>query len=65
MTGNRFKYIISSLSFTDLPPTYFKEKFFEVHHMVVSWNEYMKDAFIPSWVSSLDESVFIWTNKLT
>ena len=41
------------------------EKFFEVLQMIVEWNQHMKDVFIPSCVSCLDESIIIWTIKFT
>ena len=38
MIGNIFKNIISTFSFTDILPPYFKDKFFEVRQIVFAWN---------------------------
>ena len=38
MMGNIFENIIASLSFTNITPPYFKEKFFEFLQMIVAWN---------------------------
>ena len=46
-----------------MPPPYFKDKFFKIHQMVQAWNDHMKDLFILSWVSCLDSSIYMWTDK--
>ena len=65
MVGHIFENIIAALSFTDILLLSFKDKLFEVHHMVDAWNQHMKDVFIPLWVYCLYYSIYIWTNKFT
>ena len=65
MKEYRFKKIISLISFTDLLLKSFKDRLFEVWHIIVAWNQHMKDVFIPLWVSCLYESIYIWNNNLT
>ena len=43
---NQFKYITTGLSFTDIMPTYFKDKFFESIQVVYVWKYNTKDVFI-------------------
>ena len=33
--------------------------------MIKSFNEHMKEVFILSWISCLDESMLVWTSKWT
>ena len=54
MTRNQFENIIAALSFTDILPSYFKDRFFEISQMIFAWNDHMKDVFTPFWVSCLD-----------
>ena len=61
MTRKLFKHIIYALLFNDIPPPYFKEILFEIHHVIVACNYYTKDAFIPSWVCCLYDQIYIWT----
>ena len=65
MSGWRFNNILKALSFTsdDAPP--FKDKFWEIRRLIKEWNDHMKEVFMPSWVSCLDESISPWTNKFT
>lgn len=65
MTGRRFEEIIAALSFTNLQPPAFKDKFWEIRQMVKAWNENMREAFTAGWINCLDESMSIWTNKWT
>ena len=65
MSGHRFEKIMTTLSFTDIPLTYFKEEFFEVCHIIVARNQQMKDVLIPLWFSSLYASISIWTKNVT
>ena len=65
MAGNIFKNIIDALSFTDILYQYFNGNFSEGIHMIGTWIEHIKDVFISSWVSCLDESIYILTNNFT
>ena len=47
ITGNQFKYIITGLSFADIMPPYFKDKFFESIQMIFTWKYNTNDVFIP------------------
>ena len=33
--------------------------------MNVAWNSHRRRIFIPSWISRLDESMYVWMNKFT
>ena len=33
--------------------------------MIVEWNDLIQKIFITSWNSYLDESMYVWMNKLT
>ena len=59
VTGNLFKNIIAALSFTDLRPQYFNDKFFKIPQMIVAWNNHLKYLFITSWVCCLNDSISI------
>ena len=47
ITRNQFKYIITRLSFTDIMPPYFKDKFFESIQIIFAWKYNTKDVLIP------------------
>ena len=65
MTRGRFEDILSSLSLTDKEPPLFIDKFYYIRQMVDCWNDNMKNNFVPSWISCLDESMCTWTSKYT
>ena len=65
MTGRRFESIISALTFTASPVPAFADKFYEVRDLINAWNENMRETFLPSWVSCLDESMSKWTSRWT
>ena len=65
MTGKEFKDIITGILFTVIIYPPFKDKFFEIIHIIVTLKDQIKDVFIPLWVSCLDASISIWTNKFT
>ena len=46
ITVNQLKYLITGLSFTDIMPPYFKDKFFESIQMIFVW-KYKTKKFIP------------------
>ncbi len=64
MSQNRFNNILSSLSYTTQQYTN-ADKFWEVREMIEAWNENMTNAFRPSWISCLDESMSPWTNPFS
>ena len=59
MTHLRFEQITSTQTFTDIPFPQYTDKFHEVRQMIFKFNYHMKEVFIPSWVSCLDESISI------
>ena len=59
MSRNRFENILKALTFTDIEPLSFVDNFWEVRQMISEWNINMKNIFIPSWISCLDESISI------
>ena len=63
MSKNRFKEIISNLTYTDQDPPPYKDLFWEVRQMISAWNANMKERFTAAWVVCLDESMSIWTNR--
>ena len=65
MSSNHFKDIIRNLTYTNLQPPAFKDKFWEIQQMVEEWNKLMREVFIPGWINCLDESMSIWSNKWT
>lgn len=65
MSGRRFELILSHLRFTKEKPPSFVDRFWEVREMLQEWQKHINEIFIPSWVSCLDESMSIWTNKYT
>ena len=65
MSGKRFKDITKALCLTSLDPLQFKDWFWEVSQMIRCWNLNMRPIFVPSWVSYLDESMFIWFDRWT
>ena len=47
-------------------PSYsYKDKFYEVLHMIVARKIHMQNVFISSWISCSDESLSMCMNKLT
>ena len=65
MSRNHFDAILLSLSFTDVAPPSFMDKFWEIRQMVEAWGTNMRDNFLPGYMNCLDESMSVWTNKLT
>ena len=65
MTLATFEQITSTLIFTDIPFPQYSDKFHEVRQIINEFNHHMKEVFIPSWVSCLDESISIWTSRWT
>ena len=65
MTGTRFNNIISYLRYTDANQPTFRDRFWEVRQLIQSWNNHMAQFFIAGWVSCLDESMSVWTNRWT
>ena len=65
MSGRRFEEIVQALCFTNMEAPSFRDKFWEVRQMVKEWNQNMKDVFTAGWITCLDESMSIWTNRWT
>ena len=65
MSQQRFEDITAKLSLTSIPPPAYEDCFHEVREWINAFNDNMKDVFIPSWISCLDESISIWTNRYT
>eukprot|EP00559_Dactyliosolen_fragilissimus_P002711 CAMPEP_0184872744 /NCGR_PEP_ID=MMETSP0580-20130426/41459_1 /TAXON_ID=1118495 /ORGANISM="Dactyliosolen fragilissimus" /LENGTH=665 /DNA_ID=CAMNT_0027375583 /DNA_START=1012 /DNA_END=3007 /DNA_ORIENTATION=+ len=65
MTLARFESILKALTLTKETAPPYKDRFWEVHEMLQSWNDHMQKKFVPSWVSCLDESMSIWFNRYT
>ena len=65
MSRSRFESILNALTYTNIPPPLYKDKFFQIRQLLTSWNQNMTSTFIPSWVSCLDESMSTWTSRYT
>jgi hypothetical protein len=65
MSRRRFELILRSLSFTLEPPPSFKHPFHQVNELVQAFNTHTPACFSPGWVSCLDESMSVWTNRWT
>jgi hypothetical protein len=65
MSRSRFESIMNALTYTNVSPPLYKDKFFQIRPLVKAWNEHMSTTFLPSWVSCLDESMSPWTSRWT
>ena len=65
MSRTRFDSIIKALTYTNIVPPAYRDKFHQVRQLLEAFSENMRATFIPSWVSCLDESMSIWTSKLS
>ncbi|KAL7502075.1 hypothetical protein ACHAXN_000162, partial [Cyclotella atomus] len=65
MSCTRFKCIQRELQFTDAAKPTFVDRFWEVPHMILQWNQNMAEVFAARWVKCLDKSMSIWTNRWT
>ena len=65
MSRNHFDTILQVLSFTDLDPPNYVDKFWEVQQMLKAWGSNMVSCFMPGWANCLDESMSIWTKKFS
>ena len=59
----RFEQILTQLKYTDEDPPHYVDRFFHVRKLAEACNSNMSTNFIPGWISCLDESMMIWTNK--
>lgn len=65
MSKKRFEDILASLVYSNTPPPPYKDSFHEVRGLIDAWNENMKVVFVSSWVTCIDESMSVWTNRWT
>jgi hypothetical protein len=65
MSQHRFENIIKALTYTNISPPVYRDKFHQIRQLLEAFSATMKEVFIPSWVSCLDESMSIWTSKWT
>ena len=63
MSRKLFEVILKALAITARQPPAFRDCFWEVQAIIEAWNANMTEQFTPSWVSCLDESMSLWTNK--
>jgi len=59
------KKILRALTYTDQQFFVYQNKFNNVRQMISAWNEHIRNVFISSWVSCLNESISIWTPRWT
>ena len=59
----RFEKILTQIKYTYEEPPHYVDSFFHIRKLVEEWNANMCTKFIPGWISCLDESMVIWTNK--
>ena len=60
MSRRRFETILGAMQFTNAEPS-----FWEVRQMLEAWNDNMKEQFVASWMSCLDEYMSKWVNEFT
>ena len=65
MSRYRFNAILRNIRYNLDEPPAFRDRFCEVRDLIKWWNDNMDEQFSPSWISCLDESLFIWTNEYT
>ena len=65
MSRNRFDKILRSLEYTDRPSPPYLDRFHQVRQLMGAWYDNMRDVFVPSWISCLDESMSPWHNPFT
>ena len=65
MSRRRFENILKHLAFTQEPPPAFKDPFHQVNDLIGHFNSHTHSAFSPGWVSCLDESMSVWSNRWT
>ena len=65
VSRRRFEMILKHLTFTLEPPPRFKHPFHEVNKLIQAFNSHTQACFSPGWVSCLDESMSVWTNRWT
>ena len=46
-------------------PPEFRDRFWEVHHMLDCWNKNMANNVVLSWINWIDESMSKWVNEYT
>ena len=65
MSRCRFELILRNLSFTLEPPPSYKNPFHQVNELLEALHNHTAKRFSPGWVSCLDESMSVWTNRWT
>ena len=65
MSRYRFEGILTAIKYTNNNPPAYKDRFWEVHQLLESWNNNMATNFIPSWINAIDESMSKWINEYT
>ena len=65
MSRYRFEGILSAIKYTNNNPPADKDRFWEVHQLLESWNNNMATNFIPLWINAIDESMSKWINEYT
>ena len=64
-SSNWFEEMIKNLNYTSVGPPPFKDPFWEVREIIKACNKNMAAIFTSGWITCLDESMSIWTNKWT
>ena len=63
MNSCRFEELNQNIKFTKHNFPSHRDKFHEVRELIADFNEHMKKVFIPSWISTLEESTLPWTRR--
>jgi hypothetical protein len=64
MSLNWFQAINKAVRYTDkLAPEDFVNKFHDMRQLTDAFNDHKSDAYTPSWLNCLDESMNTWLNK--
>jgi hypothetical protein len=65
MSRQHFLAITSALRFTLKQPPLFRDKFWQIWDLILTWNKHMCTIFSAAWALCLDESMLIWFNQWT
>ena len=65
MTQTRFENILNNLTYTNMDPHEYKDRFWQVCNMLDCWNKNMAIMFLPSCMNCIDESMRKCINEFT
>jgi Transposase IS4 len=63
MSQNFFDEILKYLTFTNLQPPNYRDRFHYIKQIVKAWNKNIQTNYLSGWPTCLDESMSTWTNQ--